>query len=111
MIEDRKEGYVFLNPRTNTRSYSIHKVFNRTVRKVGLTVNGTKLRFHDLRHIFGTWLLKSGISLDALRELMGHKDRSTTDRYASLNRMEVGKNLSVMPRIVTDQPKEASVLM
>ena len=98
-IKDRKDGYVFLNHRTKTRYHSIHKVFNRAVRKLGLTVNGTKFRFHDLRHVFATWLLRGGVSLDAIRELMGHKDRTTTDRYATFDRLEAGQQLSVLPKI------------
>ena len=78
---------------------NINKTFDRAVRKLGLTVNGTKLRFHDLRHVFGTWLLREGVSLDVLRELLGHRDRDTTDRYATLNRAEAGKFLNLMPRI------------
>lgn len=98
-IGNRKGGYVFLNSRTGTRYSCIHKVFDRVVRTVGLQVNGTKLRFHDLRHIFATWLLRAGVSLDELRELLGHKDRSTTDRYASLNRSEISQNLNMFPKI------------
>ena len=90
---------MFLNPRTKNRFYSIHKVFNRAVRKIGLTVNGTKFIFHDLRHVFATWLLCAGVSLDAIRELMGHKDRTTTDRYATFGRLEAGQQLSVLPKI------------
>lgn len=55
-IGNRKEGYVFLSPRTGTRYGSVHKAFDRAVRKLGLQVNGTKMRFHDLRHVFATWL-------------------------------------------------------
>ena len=47
--------------------------------------------FHDLRHVFATWLLRTVVSLDAVRELMGHKDRSTTDHYATLNQMEASQ--------------------
>jgi len=97
---------VFLNPRTNTRYYSIHKTFDRVVRKVGLTVDGTKLRFHDLRHIHATWLLRAGVSLDALRELLGHRDRKTTDRYATFNRMEIGNKLVSMPKIIKTEQKK-----
>lgn len=105
-IGNRTEGYVFLNPLTKTRYVSIHKNFDKAVRKLNLTVNGTKLRFHDLRHIYGTWLLKSGVSLDVIRELMGHKDRSTTDRYAILDRKEAGQHLIAMPEIeIIKHPK------
>ncbi len=56
VIDNRKSGYVFLNPITGRHYRSIHKTFDRAVRKVSITVDGTKLRFHDLRHIFATWL-------------------------------------------------------
>jgi integrase len=94
-----KQGFVFLNPRTGTRYKSIHKTFNMAVKKVGLIVNGTKFRFHDLRHVFATWLHQAGVSLDVLRPLMGHRDRATTDRYASLNQESFGTVLNMMPRI------------
>ena len=99
VIGERIEGYVFINPQTQSRYVSIHKTFDRVVRKLGLTVNGTKLRIHDLRHVFATWLHREGVSLDALRPLMGHKNRATTDRYTTIDRLAVGKLLSYMPRI------------
>ena len=99
VIGKRKKGFVFLNPKTQTRYVSIHKCFNKVVRKLNLTVNGTKLRFHDLRHVFCTWLLKQGVTIDVIRELVGHRNRSTTDRYATLNRVELCKYLSYLPEI------------
>ncbi len=90
---------MFVNPKTNTRYYSINKTFDRSVRRLGFTVNGTKLRIQDLRHVFATWLHREGVSLDVLRPLMGHKNRATTDRYTTVDRMAVGKMLSYMPRI------------
>ncbi len=98
-IGKREKGYIFVNPKTKTRYNWIHKGFNSAVRKAGLTVNGTKLRFHDLRHLFATWLHRSGVSLDELRELLGHKERETTGRYDSLDRNEVGKKLILIPNI------------
>lgn len=98
-VGDRKEGYVFINPKTGTRYNSIHKTFNRAVRELNLQVYGTKLRFHELRHIFATWLHRAGVSLDVLRPLMVHRDRATTDRYTTIDRLEAGKVLRVMPRI------------
>jgi integrase len=99
VIDQRTFGYVFLNPRRGTRYTTIHKSFDKSVRKLGLKVNGEKLRFHDLRHLYSTWLHREGVSLDVLRELLGHRNRSTTDRYACLYRKEAGKFLDVMPEI------------
>ena len=67
LIRDRDEGFVFINPVTKTRYVSIHKSFNKAVRKLNLTVNNTKLRFRNLRHVFCTWLLRKGVSIDAIR--------------------------------------------
>jgi len=81
VIGNRKEGYVFINPRSRKRYKSIKNSFYNGVREIGLTaLDGSKLRLHDLRHAFATWLHREGVSLDQLRPLMGHKDRTTTDR-------------------------------
>jgi integrase len=41
------------------------------------------VRFHDLRHTFGTRIAASGeVSLRTLQEWMGHRDAKTTLIYA-----------------------------
>lgn len=98
-IGNRSKGFVFMNPETHTRYFSINKAFDLAVRKLGFEVNGTKLRFHDLRHVFATWLHQQGVSLDTIRPLLGHRNRSTTDRYTTFDRMECGKALENLPTI------------
>lgn len=39
-------------------------------------------RFHDLRHTFATRLAQNGIDLYKISKLLGHKDITTTQRYA-----------------------------
>jgi integrase len=39
-------------------------------------------RLHDLRHTFGTRMAAAGVSMRTLQEWMGHKDITTTQRYA-----------------------------
>ncbi len=100
VIGSRSSGYVFISPHTGTRYKAIHMSFDKAVRKLGLrAVNGSKLRFHDLRHVFATWLHRQGVSLDALRPLMGHQDRSTTDRYTTIDRLALGEVLSKIPNL------------
>lgn len=98
VIDNRIDGYVFQNPKTKTRWVSIHKPFDGAIKKLDLkTKEGKKLRFHDLRHMFGYFLSEAGVSLDNIRELMGHKDRATTDRYVTVNRKAVGAKLDLIP--------------
>lgn len=39
-------------------------------------------RFHDLRHTFGTAMAGAGVPMRTLQEWMGHRNLSTTERYA-----------------------------
>ena len=99
VIGERTTGYVFINPKTDTRYKSINRTFDRTVRKLGLEVNGEKLRFHDLRHVFATWLADSGVPLTHIQILLGHTDIKTTDRYINAGIEEAGRGLIHIPCI------------
>ena len=109
-IGEREEGYVFVNPRTGTRYRSVSHSFRRVVRKLDLKVGDSYLSFHDLRHVFATWLHREGVSLDVIRVLLGHKDRSTTDRYTTATALGAGKVLSLMPRIKSPSSRQAGAI-
>jgi integrase len=99
VIGKRESGPVFISFKTGKRFSCVHATFDRAVKKLGLKVGETNLRFHDLRHVYATLLHRQGVSLDTLRSLMGHANRSTTDRYTTVDRIECGKSLSLMPKI------------
>jgi len=42
------------------------------------------VRLHDLRHSFASFGISAGLSLPVIGALLGHKDVSTTQRYAHL---------------------------
>ena len=63
--------------RSTARGY--RKRFKRACGRAGVRV----VRFHDLRHTFGTRVAASGeVSLRTLQEWMGHRDAKTTLIYA-----------------------------
>ena len=41
-----------------------------------------RVRFHDLRHTFGTQMAAAGVPMRTLQEWMGHRDIKTTMIYA-----------------------------
>jgi len=55
------------------------KRFKRYCKAAGIQKN---VRFHDLRHTFGTRMAAVGTPLRTLQEWMGHADSRTTQRYA-----------------------------
>ena len=54
------------------------KRYHRALTRAGLR----RLRFHDLRHTFGTRMAGAGVPMRTLQEWMGHRDFRTTLVYA-----------------------------
>lgn len=72
------DDYVFVN-RWGRRidGSALKRRFDRARDAAGLEV----LRFHDLRHTYGSLLVAGGIDLASVKAAMGHAQISTTERY------------------------------
>lgn len=73
--------HLFINKRTKLPYVSIAKVWEDLRKKAGLP----KLRLHDLRHQFASFLVNDGQSLYTVQQILGHSDPSVTQRYAHLS--------------------------
>ncbi len=71
---------VFAHPELGTvlDASSLRARFKTALRCMGLR----DLRFHDLRHTYGTLMVASGAPLRMVQEWMGHRDYKTTLIYA-----------------------------
>jgi integrase/recombinase XerC len=58
---------------------SIRRLFQRLARRSGLEASGFTL--HAMRHAFATMLIKSGVDLGTIRDLLGHSDLAVTSVY------------------------------
>lgn len=54
------------------------------------------VRIHDLRHTFGSWAHRNGMSLKAVADLLGHKQLSTSERYISGIGTEAHRNATIV---------------
>lgn len=54
---------------------------------------GARARIHDLRHSFATSLVNSGVRIEVVRKLLGHKNMQTTLRYAEVNDQTIKSEL------------------
>ncbi|MBI4390098.1 MAG: tyrosine-type recombinase/integrase [Nitrospinae bacterium] len=61
--------------------WGVYRAFKKACIKAGFS----DYRFHDLRHDFCSKLVQAGIDLYTVKELAGHKDIATTQRYAHLS--------------------------
>jgi len=74
------DDLVFAHPLTGGPydASRLRKRFNEALERAGVR----RVRFHDLRHTFGTHMAAAGAPLRAIQEWMGHRDHSTTLIYA-----------------------------
>ena len=58
----------------------MHKPWKRITVRAGLE----RLRIHDLRRTAGSYMVQSGHSIYAVKDILRHKDIKTTEVYARL---------------------------
>lgn len=75
------DSHLFMSAKTGRNLTYVHKVWERIREKAGLP----KLRFHDLRHQFASFLVNNGRSLYEVQKILGHSSHSVTERYAHLS--------------------------
>ncbi len=77
--ENGMTGYVFPDQDGDMiKADKLKKAFRKAVKESGIA----HFRFHDLRHTFATRLTQAGVDLYKVSKLLGHKDISTSQRYA-----------------------------
>jgi integrase len=74
------QDMVFCHPHTGNPldASKLRKRYKKALKRAGLR----PVRFHDLRHTFGTRCAAEGVPMRILQEWMGHRDIKTTEIYA-----------------------------
>lgn len=86
---------ILKQPRTSERifpysSSSVSSIFPRMVRAAGIE----DLRFHDLRHEACTRMLESGLAIQEVALISGHKEWKTLQRYTHLRPEAVARKFA-----------------
>ena len=76
--------HVFQNKKGERRGYAGQSL-RKALKRAGLS----GFTIHTLRHTHATRLIKNGVSLYEVKEVLGHTDIKTTMRYAHLDRRDV----------------------
>ena len=73
-------SFVIVGKKDGTHLVNLRKSWYRLRKKADLE----DVRIHDLRHSFASFAISSGLPLQIIGKLMGHKKSATTERYAHL---------------------------
>ena len=87
-----------------TPLYSVK--IQRAFRKVLKTAQIEKIRFHDLRHCFCSYLRQNGVDLHTIAVLAGHRDLRMTKRYAHLNVDSLRDAIKVLGHVLVTVNKD-----
>ena len=81
------------DPASPLFTFNGRKLSSRRVRdalkKASQRANCQPVRPHQLRHTYATMMLRSGISLPALKEILGHRDIEMTMRYVQVTQADL----------------------
>ncbi len=81
-LVNKKTDMLLLNNKGNPlTTETARRIFNRLVEKAEINKEVT---LHMLRHSLGTHLLKQGMQLEQIGQLLGHKSLNTTQLYARI---------------------------
>ncbi len=79
LFESETPGYQY-------SARSAQKIFQRAKEKAEIK---KEVSFHSLRHSFATHMLEKGIDIKFIKELLGHFDIRTTERYLHVSKEQL----------------------
>ena len=89
----KSSEYLFQKVRRSKNDYlSERSVFNIVKKYTAKVTRNEQISPHALRHTFATHLLNNGADLMSVKELLGHKDLSSTQIYTHVNISELKKS-------------------
>jgi len=80
----------FLLPRCRGGRHPVHDMLCHALAQAALRAGCTsKVTLHRLRHTYATEMIRLGVSLPALMQMLGHKDINMTLRYVEVMRLDL----------------------
>jgi len=86
--------FQYADPKTGEKRHL--KYFRRAFENACRRANIKELTFHDLRHTFASRLVRSGVDLITVKDLLGHYSVKTTERYTHSNQEQKRKAVELL---------------
>jgi integrase len=84
----RQSDFVFTNPNTLTRYKDVSRPFKKLKAFAGIK----KMRFHDFRHILGTYAIAKKVPIEHISQALGHSSIEVTQKYITRD-SSISKNV------------------
>lgn len=84
----KKWKFNSINIKRNKRKLS-YKQLNKIIQNITYKLFGKKMLPHDLRRSYATNLLRKGINIKVISDLLGHENISTTSKYLYFSENEI----------------------
>lgn len=81
-------NYDFIAIKSNQK-YLSYKQLNKIIKNIGNVIFNNQITPHDLRRSYATNLLRKGVDIKTVSELLGHNNINTTSRYIHLSENEI----------------------
>jgi len=89
-----------------TVSEARKKFFQEAKRKAGIH---KVVSFHSLRHSFATHLLEKGVDVKYIKELLGHFDIRTTERYLHVSKENLVNIVSPLDSLYEEEERDLHI--
>lgn len=88
VCKPKPKEYLFESEQTLTAypTRTVQQIFNNAKRKAAITKD---VGIHSLRHSFATHLLNKGTDIRYIKDLLGHFDIKTTERYLHVSKQKL----------------------
>ena len=95
------EKYNFRVPKIDNSDY------NQLLKVIGSMAGiETKMHTHLARHTFATYMLRQGVKVENLRQMLGHKNIRQTMRYAKVMAESVHEDFNMVAEKMMFNPKK-----
>ncbi len=84
----KQSDFVFTNPNTLTRYKDVSRAFKKLKTFAGIK----KMRFHDFRHILGTYAIAKKVPIEHISQALGHSSIEVTQKYITRD-SSISKNV------------------
>lgn len=108
-LQNPRPNYYLFTSSDGKEAYSersAQKIFQQAKQLVGIKKD---ISFHSLRHSFATHLLEKGIDVKYIKDLLGHFDIRTTERYLHVSKEKLINITSPLDSLYEEEKHELRI--